>query len=181
MRVCLLNYRKNGTAFLNQFNLSPLRDSAGNLVSFDVCVCVFFARSKNIKCDIVSFNAALKPNLISPLGDTKGNVFYTKLLILLNGKNVPENDHHNHDHLNWRSTLPEICPSTVIIRLKFVTGVERTGNPAPGFNQSGKCSLWLLTRMHTVDPIFRYTSSTAATHNALPLWTQREMILIQIA
>lgn len=39
MRVCLLNYRKNGTAFLNQFNLSPLRDTSGNLVSlfaFDV-------------------------------------------------------------------------------------------------------------------------------------------------
>lgn len=33
MRVCLLNYRKNGTAFLNQFNLSPLRDTAGKLVS----------------------------------------------------------------------------------------------------------------------------------------------------
>lgn len=32
MRVCLLNYRKNGTAFLNQFNLSPLRDTAGKLV-----------------------------------------------------------------------------------------------------------------------------------------------------
>lgn len=34
MRVCLLNYRKNGTAFLNQFNLSPLRDTAGKLVIF---------------------------------------------------------------------------------------------------------------------------------------------------
>lgn len=33
MRVCLLNYRKNGTAFLNQFNLSPLRDVNGKLVS----------------------------------------------------------------------------------------------------------------------------------------------------
>lgn len=33
MRVCLLNYRKNGTAFLNQFNLSPLRDTEGKLVS----------------------------------------------------------------------------------------------------------------------------------------------------
>lgn len=32
MRVCLLNYRKNGTAFLNQFNLSPLRDTSGKLV-----------------------------------------------------------------------------------------------------------------------------------------------------
>lgn len=34
MRVCLLNYRKNGTAFLNQFNLSALRDVSGRLVSF---------------------------------------------------------------------------------------------------------------------------------------------------
>lgn len=34
MRVCLLNYRKNGTAFLNQFNLSPLRDTSGNLAFF---------------------------------------------------------------------------------------------------------------------------------------------------
>lgn len=32
MRVCLLNYRKNGTAFLNQFNLSPLRDTSGKVV-----------------------------------------------------------------------------------------------------------------------------------------------------
>nr|AML78389.1 putative LOV domain-containing protein [Colpomenia sinuosa] len=34
MRVCLLNYRKNGTAFLNQFNLSPLRDTSGKLAFF---------------------------------------------------------------------------------------------------------------------------------------------------
>ncbi|CAM9792597.1 unnamed protein product, partial [Ectocarpus fasciculatus] len=34
MRVCLLNYRKNGTAFLNQFNLSPLRDTEGKLAFF---------------------------------------------------------------------------------------------------------------------------------------------------
>nr|AML79526.1 putative LOV domain-containing protein [Sargassum thunbergii] len=34
MRVCLLNYRKNGTAFLNQFNLSPLRDVTGKLAFF---------------------------------------------------------------------------------------------------------------------------------------------------
>ncbi|CAM9814366.1 unnamed protein product [Scytosiphon promiscuus] len=34
MRVCLLNYRKNGTAFLNQFNLSPLRDTTGKLAFF---------------------------------------------------------------------------------------------------------------------------------------------------
>eukprot|EP00752_Nemacystus_decipiens_P010966 g9746.t1 len=34
MRVCLLNYRKNGTAFLNQFNLSPLRDTNGKLAFF---------------------------------------------------------------------------------------------------------------------------------------------------
>ena len=36
MRVCLLNYRKNGTAFLNQFNLSPLRDVSGRLVRWFV-------------------------------------------------------------------------------------------------------------------------------------------------
>nr|AML78433.1 putative LOV domain-containing protein [Saccharina sculpera] len=34
MRVCLLNYRKNGTAFLNQFNLSPLRDTSGKVAFF---------------------------------------------------------------------------------------------------------------------------------------------------
>ncbi|CAN0108282.1 unnamed protein product, partial [Discosporangium mesarthrocarpum] len=34
MRVCLLNYRKNGTAFLNQFNLSCLRDVSGNVAFF---------------------------------------------------------------------------------------------------------------------------------------------------
>lgn len=33
-RVCLLNYRKNGTRFINQFNLSPLRDAEGNLAFF---------------------------------------------------------------------------------------------------------------------------------------------------
>eukprot|EP00904_Undaria_pinnatifida_P008868 jgi/Undpi1/5110/HiC_scaffold_19.g08462.m1 len=35
MRVCLLNYRKNGTAFLNQFNLSPLRDTTGKLIEVE--------------------------------------------------------------------------------------------------------------------------------------------------
>jgi PAS domain S-box-containing protein len=33
-RVCLLNYRKDGTRFINQFNLSPLRDVEGKLAYF---------------------------------------------------------------------------------------------------------------------------------------------------
>eukprot|EP00611_Tribonema_gayanum_P022119 TRINITY_DN4385_c0_g2_i1.p1 TRINITY_DN4385_c0_g2~~TRINITY_DN4385_c0_g2_i1.p1 ORF type:complete len:383 (-),score=143.11 TRINITY_DN4385_c0_g2_i1:308-1456(-) len=33
-RVCLLNYRKDGTTFINQFNISPLRDANGRLAYF---------------------------------------------------------------------------------------------------------------------------------------------------
>ncbi|KAG5182318.1 structural basis For light-dependent signaling in the dimeric Lov Photosensor Ytva [Tribonema minus] len=33
-RVCLLNYRKDGTRFINQFNISPLRDVDGELAYF---------------------------------------------------------------------------------------------------------------------------------------------------
>eukprot|EP00953_Heterococcus_sp_UTEX-ZZ885_P012589 7219-Heterococcus_DN1.PRE.1 len=33
-RICLLNYRKDGTRFINQFNLSPLRDAEGKLAYF---------------------------------------------------------------------------------------------------------------------------------------------------
>lgn len=34
MRVCLVNYRKNGTTFINQFNLSMLKDVEGRLAYF---------------------------------------------------------------------------------------------------------------------------------------------------
>ncbi|CAM9762301.1 unnamed protein product [Chrysoparadoxa australica] len=33
-RVCLLNYRKDGTRFINQFNMSPLRDEDNQLAYF---------------------------------------------------------------------------------------------------------------------------------------------------